>query len=163
MWSRPEVKEHLTYALDFAPKVFKYFEEDYYKSSSHCARWVSNVRALDDIKSVRVENCCLFFSTTRVTDMAALPGFAGRAMENWGLISYRENYLAYDEKMMTLQHKERMAALIAHELAHQVQKMFECEISVYSAVVRQSRDDGLVGRLVAERRLRFLYGVCWCG
>ena len=31
MWSRPEVKEHLTYALEFAPKVFKYFENDYYK------------------------------------------------------------------------------------------------------------------------------------
>ena len=56
--------------------------------------------------------------------MAALPDFEAGAMENWGLVTYREKYLIYDEKTMTLQNKELVAIVIAHELAHQVQKMF---------------------------------------
>ena len=57
-----------------------------------------------------------------VADMAALPDFEAGAMENWGLVTYREKYLIYDEKTMTLQNKERVAVVIAHERAHQVHK-----------------------------------------
>jgi len=41
-------------------------------------------------------------------------------MENWGLITYRETALLYDNKISSNGNKERIATIIAHELAHQV-------------------------------------------
>jgi aminopeptidase N len=52
-------------------------------------------------------------------DMVAVPDFAAGAMENWGLITYRENALLYDEKNSDASLKEWVAAVVAHELAHQ--------------------------------------------
>ncbi|KAK3895772.1 hypothetical protein Pcinc_000525 [Petrolisthes cinctipes] len=52
-------------------------------------------------------------------DMIAIPDFAAGAMENWGLITYRETALLYDEELSSARNKERVARVIAHELAHQ--------------------------------------------
>ncbi|XP_077104976.1 alanyl (membrane) aminopeptidase-like b [Siphateles boraxobius] len=52
-------------------------------------------------------------------DQIALPDFSVGAMENWGLISYQESGLLYDESTGSTFDKERVATLIAHELAHQ--------------------------------------------
>lgn len=52
--------------------------------------------------------------------MMALPDFAAGAMENWGLITYREKFLLYDEKLYAPSQKVRVALVVAHELAHQV-------------------------------------------
>ncbi len=41
------------------------------------------------------------------------------AMENWGLITYREEDLLIDEERSSQAAKERVALVIAHELAHQ--------------------------------------------
>uniref|UniRef100_A0A3B4UNM6 Alanyl (membrane) aminopeptidase-like b n=1 Tax=Seriola dumerili TaxID=41447 RepID=A0A3B4UNM6_SERDU len=41
------------------------------------------------------------------------------AMENWGLITYQEGGLLYEEGVSSFLHKEVIATLIAHELAHQ--------------------------------------------
>lgn len=41
-------------------------------------------------------------------------------MENWGLITYRETALLYDERFSSNSNKERIATIIAHELAHMV-------------------------------------------
>ena len=41
-------------------------------------------------------------------------------MENWGLITYRETALLYDEDDDPAVSKQRVAVVIAHELAHQV-------------------------------------------
>lgn len=41
-------------------------------------------------------------------------------MENWGLITYRETNLLYDEKQSSSLNKQRVASVIAHELVHQV-------------------------------------------
>lgn len=41
-------------------------------------------------------------------------------MENWGLITYRESNLLYDEKESSSYNKQRVASVIAHELVHQV-------------------------------------------
>lgn len=49
----------------------------------------------------------------------ALPDFSAGAMENWGLVTYREAYLALDENNASLEMKQRVATVIAHELAHQ--------------------------------------------
>ena len=41
-------------------------------------------------------------------------------MENWGLITYRETALLYDNQTDPTTSKQRVAVVIAHELAHQV-------------------------------------------
>ncbi|KAK5868074.1 hypothetical protein PBY51_012519 [Eleginops maclovinus] len=52
------------------------------------------------------------------SDQIALPDFNAGAMENWGLITYRETALLYDESFSSNSNKERIATIIAHELAH---------------------------------------------
>lgn len=41
------------------------------------------------------------------------------AMENWGLVTYRETALMIDEATASPQQKQRVAVVVAHELAHQ--------------------------------------------
>ncbi|KAM3827919.1 aminopeptidase N isoform 1-T7 [Vipera latastei] len=52
-------------------------------------------------------------------DQVALPDFNAGAMENWGLITYRESALLFDEKYSSIGNKERIVTVIAHEVAHQ--------------------------------------------
>jgi len=52
-------------------------------------------------------------------DMVALPDFASGAMENWGLITYRETALLVDAKNSSASARQRVAEVIDHELAHQ--------------------------------------------
>uniref|UniRef100_A0A8C8RPW2 Aminopeptidase n=1 Tax=Pelusios castaneus TaxID=367368 RepID=A0A8C8RPW2_9SAUR len=52
-------------------------------------------------------------------DKIAIPDFGTGAMENWGLITYRETNLLYDPKESASSNKQRVAAVIAHELVHQ--------------------------------------------
>uniref|UniRef100_A0A0R3RW20 Aminopeptidase n=1 Tax=Elaeophora elaphi TaxID=1147741 RepID=A0A0R3RW20_9BILA len=54
-----------------------------------------------------------------ILNMMALPDFAAGAMENWGLITYREKYLLYDERLYAPSQKVSVALVVAHELAHQ--------------------------------------------
>ncbi|MGT2929730.1 M1 family metallopeptidase [Streptococcus dentasini] len=48
----------------------------------------------------------------------ALPDFSAGAMENWGLITYREVYLVVDDNS-TVSSRQQVALVVAHELAHQ--------------------------------------------
>ncbi|MET3634571.1 M1 family metallopeptidase [Streptococcus porcorum] len=48
----------------------------------------------------------------------ALPDFSAGAMENWGLVTYREVYLLVDENSTALS-RQQVALVVAHELAHQ--------------------------------------------
>ncbi|MBM7641849.1 M1 family metallopeptidase [Streptococcus loxodontisalivarius] len=48
----------------------------------------------------------------------ALPDFSAGAMENWGLVTYREVYLLVDENS-TVTSRQQVALVVAHELAHQ--------------------------------------------
>uniref|UniRef100_A0A914WIM0 glutamyl aminopeptidase n=1 Tax=Plectus sambesii TaxID=2011161 RepID=A0A914WIM0_9BILA len=50
--------------------------------------------------------------------MIALPDFGAGAMENWGLITYREKYVLYDHTIFSLKDRQRVTNVIAHELAH---------------------------------------------
>ena len=52
-------------------------------------------------------------------DMIAIPDFAAGAMENWGLVTYREVALLCDESTVSATQKQRICTVIAHELAHQ--------------------------------------------
>ena len=49
----------------------------------------------------------------------ALPDFSAGAMENWGLVTYREAYLMVDPDNTSLDTKQLVATVITHELAHQ--------------------------------------------
>jgi aminopeptidase N len=52
-------------------------------------------------------------------DFIALPDFASGAMENWGCITFREQALLVDPDNTSLDMKQYVANVIAHELTHQ--------------------------------------------
>ena len=66
-------------------------------------------------------------------DMIAIPDFQSGAMENWGLITYRESALLYDQQIMTVgwsrlcnivvflqvDDLEHVTIDVTHEIAHQ--------------------------------------------
>ncbi|XP_061855431.1 aminopeptidase N [Colius striatus] len=53
------------------------------------------------------------------SDQVGLPDFNAGAMENWGLVTYRENSLLFDNVYSSISNKERVVTVIGHELAHQ--------------------------------------------
>ncbi|RXM95835.1 Endoplasmic reticulum aminopeptidase 2 [Acipenser ruthenus] len=57
-------------------------------------------------------------------DLVAIPDFETGAMENWGLITFRETSLLYDPKISTLRNKLWVTEVIAHELAHQAKQFY---------------------------------------
>lgn len=52
-------------------------------------------------------------------DLIAIPDFAAGAMENWGLVTYREVALLIDETSSSAAAKQHVALVVGHELAHQ--------------------------------------------
>jgi aminopeptidase N/puromycin-sensitive aminopeptidase len=52
-------------------------------------------------------------------DLIGLPDFEAGAMENFGAITYRETELLLDPKTASVDAKENVALVIAHEMAHQ--------------------------------------------
>lgn len=52
-------------------------------------------------------------------DHVALPDFSAGAMENWGLITYRELTLLVDPETTAIATKEYVATVISHEMSHQ--------------------------------------------
>ncbi len=52
-------------------------------------------------------------------DHVALPDFSSAAMENWGLITYREPFLLAEPESVSLGTKEFITLVTAHELSHQ--------------------------------------------
>jgi aminopeptidase N len=53
------------------------------------------------------------------SDHVALPDFSSGAMENWGLVTYREIALLADPKTISVSGKRYIAEVVAHELSHQ--------------------------------------------
>ncbi|KAG7109061.1 Alanine/arginine aminopeptidase like protein [Verticillium longisporum] len=52
-------------------------------------------------------------------DLLAVHEFTAGAMENWGLVTYRTTAVLYDEKTSEPRYANRVAYVVAHELAHQ--------------------------------------------
>ena len=52
-------------------------------------------------------------------DLIAIPDFAAGAMENWGAVTYRETAILVDAEHSSAATRQRVAIIIAHELAHQ--------------------------------------------
>lgn len=53
-------------------------------------------------------------------DMLAIPDFSAGAMENYGCVTYRETAILWDPAKSAASAKQRVAYVVAHELAHQV-------------------------------------------
>lgn len=51
-------------------------------------------------------------------EMVALPDFNFGAMENWGLLTYKEKTLLYDQEATNDYDQQAIARMIAHEQAH---------------------------------------------
>ncbi|XP_041987811.1 puromycin-sensitive aminopeptidase [Aricia agestis] len=52
-------------------------------------------------------------------DLIAIADFAPGAMENWGLVTYRETCLLVDEEHTSAVRRQWIALVVGHELAHQ--------------------------------------------
>ncbi|KAH7947409.1 hypothetical protein HPB52_011668 [Rhipicephalus sanguineus] len=89
IWSLTDRSPYLEYALEVAPKLLKFYE---------------------DLLGVA-------YPLPKM-DMISLPSFLADAMENWGLLTFHEQCLLYDERS-TPYKKPLIAGLIAHEIAHQ--------------------------------------------
>ncbi|XP_017023784.1 aminopeptidase N-like [Drosophila kikkawai] len=89
-WARPNAIDQCDYAAEFGPKVLQYYEE---------------------LFGIR-------FPLPKI-DQIAMPDFESGAMENWGLVTYRETNLLYSNSSSSLDAKELVASVVAHELAHQ--------------------------------------------
>ncbi|XP_029345406.1 glutamyl aminopeptidase-like isoform X1 [Acyrthosiphon pisum] len=51
-------------------------------------------------------------------DLIPIPDFISGAMENWGLVTFRETRVLYNESNSSIDDQEAIAFIIAHELAH---------------------------------------------
>ncbi|KAF9798704.1 hypothetical protein SFRURICE_007034 [Spodoptera frugiperda] len=93
IYTRPDAKNQSDYAFDFGKKVVdalsSYFGINYYSTNSHLR-----------------------------LDHVALIDFRAGAMENWGLIKYRESLLLYVPGQSTPYFKYRVAQIMAHETTH---------------------------------------------
>lgn len=58
------------------------------------------------------------YKTQLFSDMVAIPDFVSGAMEHWGLVTYRETALLYTNTTHSSANKQRVATVVAHELAH---------------------------------------------
>lgn len=89
------VEQHkVDYALDVSPRIVNYFGQ--YFDSQYSAQGMSKL------------------------DFIAIPDFSAGAMENWGLITFRETALLWNETESTTANKMSVVAVIAHEIAHMV-------------------------------------------
>jgi aminopeptidase N len=90
---------------------------------------VYTTRGLKEQGRFALEHACKtidFFSETfqidyplPKSDLLAVHEFAMGAMENWGLVTYRTLAVLFDEAKSDSRHKNRVAYVVAHELAHQ--------------------------------------------
>nr|CAI5820674.1 unnamed protein product [Callosobruchus analis] len=90
IWARKDALDQVDFAKEVGPKALEYYEKFF------------------DVKYPLPKQ-----------DMVAIPDFSAGAMENWGLITYREAYLLYDKNVSSKASQHSVASVIAHELAHQ--------------------------------------------
>ena len=89
VWARKEVIDQGDYGLNIGKKSLSFFEKTFNQT-------------------YQIEKM----------DMVAVPDFAAGAMENWGLILYREAAMLYHKNESSDVAQQRVAATIVHECAH---------------------------------------------
>lgn len=132
-----EKKDHLKYVFDTTKRMstylVAYIVSDFEKIEDQTSRginvtvWTQPNQTDLGLFGVKVGADVLdFYEKTyginyplKNMDMIAIPDFAAGAMENWGLVTYRDTALLYDPEHSSNSNKQRVAEVIAHELAHQ--------------------------------------------
>ncbi|KAJ8889375.1 hypothetical protein PR048_008874 [Dryococelus australis] len=89
MWQRADADSQAQYSLDFAPKAMSALER---------------YTGLD------------YFLPKM--DQVAVPDFSAGAMENWGLVTYRERMILLEEGVTPSNYRQSIASIITHEFAH---------------------------------------------
>jgi aminopeptidase N len=90
VWTAPGKTELGTFALEAAAFIIDYFERSF-----------ATPYALPKL------------------DLIAIPDFAEGAMENWGLVTYRDVSLLVNATTSSASERQVVASVVAHELAHQ--------------------------------------------
>ena len=93
-------------------------------SSQYCNNETSKAGLISSVvrrecKALKIFTCISSWAHS-FSDMIAIPDFAAGAMENWGLITYRETAMLYQPGVSSEGNKQRVAVVVSHELAHQV-------------------------------------------
>ncbi|XP_064645182.1 aminopeptidase N-like isoform X2 [Lineus longissimus] len=89
IWSQPDMYSQSVYALRVATKCYEYFT-GYFQ--------------IDEV--------------VPKSDQVAVPDFGAGAMENWGLIIYRQTALLFDQDTSAASSQYFVTLVIAHEVAH---------------------------------------------
>ena len=98
--------------------------------------------------------------------MIAIPDFGAGAMENWGLITYRETALLFKPGVSAVSNKQRIATVVSHELAHQWFGMYLKKMVFsfnFKLFWREFGDSFLVDGFVVEWGICQLRGIHRCG
>ena len=78
---------------------------------------------------MKFEDFELFDLTSKlIKDHFATPDFSGGAMENWGLVLYRESAILFDNEKSLLEDEFFVTLVISHEIAHSVNVFFFIKI-----------------------------------
>ncbi|XP_008447628.2 aminopeptidase M1-like [Cucumis melo] len=114
-----------TYLVAFVIGLFDYIEEttvDGIKVRVYCPLGKSEEGRYSLSLAIKVlDYFTKYFSMSYPLpklDMVAVPEFCGGAMENNGLIVYRENLMLYDDLHSSAKNKQVLAICVAHEVAH---------------------------------------------
>lgn len=89
IWAQKDKHEQTAHALNFSIKTYQYFT-DYFNQPEKVIK----------------------------ADHVAIPDFSAGAMENWGLVLYRETALLHDHKKSPITNKYFVSLVMAHEIAH---------------------------------------------
>lgn len=89
-WMQPKVVEESSFGVEFAPKALSYLE-----------------RLLE------------YTFPLHKVDQLAMPTHKFSAMENWGLITFKQSHFVHNDEVEMQQTKENKASTMAHEYAHQ--------------------------------------------
>ena len=85
---------------------------------------ISKKYILQDLEFTSCKHFDVIKLFTLCTDLIAIPDFGAGAMENWGLITYRETSILYDAEETSASGNQWVAIVVAHELAHQVRGVY---------------------------------------
>jgi len=117
--TRLQSKQKRDFAVDIGVKAIEYyinlFKIDYPLPKLGKYATIIYEKRLIEIK-LNIYVYITFF--IYCADMAGIPDFISGAMENWGLVTYRETRLLYDDCSNSIYDKRDVINVICHELAH---------------------------------------------